>query len=110
MDAFERPLFPGDGDSVYDDACSGRAFAPLALSIRNPETSHYTLKLRTAVGTCATFTSEWPSVLPDADFDGYRALIIKHEQCVSAFRSLWSCFPRVPADSPLHSDVMGAAK
>lgn len=60
MDAFQRPLFPGDGDSVYDDACSGRAFAPLALSIRNPETSHYTLKLRTAVGTCATFTSEWP--------------------------------------------------
>ena len=68
MDAFERPLFPGDGDSVYDDACSGRAFAPLALSIRNPETSHYTLKLRTAVGTCATFTSEWPSVLSGRRF------------------------------------------
>jgi hypothetical protein len=73
MDAFQRPLFPGDGDSVYDEACSGRAFAPLALSIRNPETSHYTLKLRTAVGTRAAFTSEWPSV-------GYRVLIIKHEQ------------------------------
>src|SRR6188474_3562585 len=51
-----------------------------------------------------------PQYFAYADFDGYRALIIKHEQCVSAFRSLWSCFPRVPADSPLHSDAMGAVK
>jgi len=110
MDAFQRPLFPGDGDSVYDDACSGRAFAPLALSIRNPETSITRSSCGLLSEHVPLLRRNGPQYFPDADFDGCRALIIKHEQCVSNFRSLWSCFPRVPADSPLHSDAMGAVK
>ena len=110
MDAFQRPLFPGDGDSVYDDACSGRAFAPWRCRFG-------TRRLPITRSSCGLLSEHVPLLRRNgpqyfayADFDGYRALIIKHEQCVSAFRSLCSCFPRVPADSPLHSDAMGAVK